>query len=118
MRNVSSWSKLTSWSICLWRLILIESELKSNLIEFEGSDYIKEFVHKVFKDKEIKLYKDSERADGQEGLVANEPWYVYSANFGTIEEKSFVKLFSVILYNGKWHLRLLLRKNKNYPKYG
>jgi type III restriction enzyme len=71
----------------------IESELKSNLIEFEGSDYIKEFVHKVFKDKEIKLYKDSERADGQEGLVANEPWYVYSANFGTIEEKAFVKLF-------------------------
>jgi type III restriction enzyme len=71
----------------------IESEIKSNLTEFEGSDYIKEYVHKVFKDKEIKVYKDSERADGQELLVANEPWYVYNANYGTSEEKKFVELF-------------------------
>ena len=71
----------------------IEMEIKSNLTEFEGSDYIKEYVHKVFKDKEIKVYKDSERADGQEALVANEPWYVYNANYGTSEEKKFVELF-------------------------
>jgi len=38
--------------------------------------------------------KDSERADGQETLVANEPWYVYNANYGTSEEKKFVELFS------------------------
>jgi type III restriction enzyme len=71
----------------------IEMEIKSNLTEFEGSDYIKEYVHKVFKDKEIKVYKDSERADGQEAFVANEPWYVYNANYGTSEEKKFVVLF-------------------------
>ena len=71
----------------------IETEIKSNLTEFEGSDYIKEYVHKVFKDKEIKVYKDSERADGQEALLANEPWYVYNANYGTSEEKKFVELF-------------------------
>lgn len=72
----------------------IEADIKSNSTEYEGSDYIKEPVHKVFKDKEIKVYKDSERADGQETLVANEPWYVYNANYGTIEEKKFVELFS------------------------
>jgi len=72
----------------------IESEIKFNLTAFEGSDYIKEYVHKVFKDKEIKVYKDSERADGQEALVANEPWYVYNANYGTSEEKSFVAMFA------------------------
>lgn len=71
----------------------IEMEIKSNLTEFEGSDYIKEYVHKVFKDKEIKVYRDSERADGQEAFVANEPWYVYNANYGTSEEKKFVELF-------------------------
>ena len=71
----------------------IEMEIKSNLTEFEGSDYIKEYVHKVFKDKEIKVYKDSERADGQEAFVANEPWYVFNANYGTSEEKKFVELF-------------------------
>jgi type III restriction enzyme len=72
----------------------IESEIKSNLTEFEGSDYIKEYVHKIFKDKEIKVYKDSERADGQETLVANKPWYVYNANYGTSEEKAFVSMFA------------------------
>lgn len=72
----------------------IESEIKSNLTEYEGSEYINKFVHEVFKDKEIKVYKDSERADGQEDLVANEPWYVYNANYGTSEEKEFVKMFA------------------------
>lgn len=72
----------------------IESEIKSNLTEFEGSDYIQEYVHKVFKDKEIKVYKDSEREDGQEAFVLNEPWYVYNANYGTNEEKAFVKMFA------------------------
>ncbi|MEZ4800087.1 MAG: hypothetical protein R2809_10000 [Flavobacteriales bacterium] len=41
----------------------IEADIKSNSTEYEGSDYIKEPIHKVFKDKEIKVYKDSERAD-------------------------------------------------------
>jgi len=72
----------------------IESEIKSNLTEYEGSEYFNKYVHEVFKDKEIKVYKDSERADGQEGLVANEPWYVYNANYGTSEEKEFVKMFA------------------------
>ncbi|SHM16803.1 DEAD/DEAH box helicase family protein [Flavobacterium xanthum] len=71
----------------------IEKEIKSNLTEFEGSDYIKEYVHKVFKDKEIRVYKENERANGQETLVANEPWYVYNANYGTSEEKAFVVMF-------------------------
>lgn len=72
----------------------IEADIKNNLTEYEGSDYIKEPIHEIFKDKEIKVYKDSERADGQENLVANEPWYVYNANYGTSEEKKFVELFS------------------------
>jgi len=72
----------------------IEMEIKSNLTEFEGSDYIHEYVHEVFKDKEIKVYKDSERADGQESLIANEPWYAYNANYGTSEEKAFVDMFA------------------------
>jgi len=72
----------------------IEADIKSNSTEYEGSDYFKEPIHKVFKDKEIKVYKNSERADGQEALVANEPWYVYNANYGTIEEKKFVELFA------------------------
>ncbi len=71
----------------------IESEIKSNLTQYEGSEYTPEFVHKVFKDKEIKINKYDVRADGQELFVANEPWYAYNANYGTSEEKKFVELF-------------------------
>ena len=72
----------------------IETEIKSNLTAFEGSHYLNKPIRDVFKDKEIKVYKDSTRADGQETLVANEPWYVYNANYGTSEEKEFVKMFA------------------------
>src|SRR5699024_788414 len=72
----------------------IEAEIKSNSTEYEGSDYIKKPVHEVFKDKEIRVNKNDERANGQEDLVANEPWYVYNANYGTSEEKEFVELFA------------------------
>lgn len=72
----------------------IEAEIKGNSTDYEGSTYIQEPIHKVFKDKEIKVPINSERADGQETLVASEPWYVYNANYGTSEEKKFVELFS------------------------
>ena len=72
----------------------IEMEIKSNLTVYEGSDYIKDYIHNVFIDKPIKVYKDSERSDGQEALVAKEPWYVYNANYGTCEEKAFVSMFA------------------------
>lgn len=72
----------------------IEADIKSNSTEYEGSDYTKARIHEIFRDKEIRVDKNSERAKGQEALVASEPWYVYNANYGTSEEKSFVELFS------------------------
>ncbi|WP_052296386.1 hypothetical protein [Gracilinema caldarium] len=72
----------------------IETTLKSNLIEYEGSDYIFDYIHNVFKDKEIKISLNDERANGQEALVNSAPWYVYNANYGTSEEKKFIDLFS------------------------
>jgi len=75
-------------------LQLIESEIKSNLTEYEGSEYIHKPVHEVFKaKKEIRVYKDSERADGQFSIVEDAPWYAYNANYGTSEEKAFVQMF-------------------------
>jgi len=74
----------------------IESEIKSNITKYTGSDYINEYVHKVFRDKTIKVKKNSERAEGQESFVGDKSnlWYVYNANYGTSEEKSFVKMFA------------------------
>ncbi len=72
----------------------IEMEIKSNLTEYEGSGYMKDYVHKVFKDKKIKVYKNSPRANGQFDVVSDPEWYVYNANYGTSEEKEFVKMFA------------------------
>lgn len=72
----------------------IEADIKSNSTEYEGSDYISDRIHNVFRDKEIRVNKYDERANGQEELIANEQWYVYNANYGTCEEKKFVELFA------------------------
>lgn len=72
----------------------IEADIKSHITTHEGSDYIHDYIQNVFKDKEIRVNKYSERADGQEALTVKEPWYVYNANYGTKEEKDFVSMFA------------------------
>lgn len=75
-------------------LLLIEDEIKTNITEFQGSDYVSDYIHKIFIDKEIRVKIGSEKSDGQEELVGDKNWYAYNANYGTSEEKGFVKLFS------------------------
>jgi len=72
----------------------LEADIKNNSTEYEGSEYYPQPIHQVFRDKEIRVAKGNERAKGQEELVSNESWYAYNANYGTIEEKKFVELFS------------------------
>ncbi len=91
LANITNTDYLSAVQVLLQE---IESDIKSNSTEYEGSVFINEYVHAIFKDKEIKVYKGSERANGQELIVANEPWYVFNANYGTTEEKSFVEMFA------------------------
>jgi type III restriction enzyme len=97
----------------------LESEIKGNSTEFEGSDYVQEYVHKVFKDKPVRINKYDERANGQEALVANEPWYAYNANYGTSEEKKFVELFAKRFesLNQKFENIYLLRNERELKIY-
>ena len=101
----------------------IQDEIKNNATEFVGSDFIQEPVYKVFKDKEIKVYNDDERANGQHELVAKEPWYPFNANYGTSEEKKFVELFARLfkeLENNYENIYLIRneRELKIYDKFG
>ncbi|MBK9212202.1 MAG: DEAD/DEAH box helicase family protein [Saprospiraceae bacterium] len=73
----------------------IKAEIKSNSTEYEGSEFFERKVYEVFPDKkEVRFKKGPEREEGQQALLANEPWYAYNANYGTIEERSFVTLFA------------------------
>ncbi len=72
----------------------IEAELKTEITLYEGSNFIDAYIHDVFVNKKLNIPKNDVRANGQEEVVANEPWYAYNANYGTDQEKSFVALFA------------------------
>ena len=72
----------------------IASELRQNVTEYKGTESFKPSnVSSIFTDKTLKLVEGSERADGDEQLVSDEDrkWYVFNANYGTDEEKAFVR---------------------------
>src|SRR5690606_37394874 len=57
----------------------IETDIKSNSTEYEGSEFISKKVYEVFPDsKDIRFKKDPEREEGQQSMLANEPWYAYN----------------------------------------
>lgn len=71
----------------------IESQIKSNITEYVGTtEFTPSNFNKIFEDTKIKVKKGSERADGKESDLADHDWYVFNANYGTTEEKDFVKL--------------------------
>ena len=70
----------------------IASELRQNVTEYRGTETFEPSnINAIFTDKTLKLDKDSERADGDEQLVSDREWYVFNANYGTSEEKDFVR---------------------------
>jgi type III restriction enzyme len=73
----------------------IEDQMKANISVYEGTPNFRPHPLRTnFKDKTLRIGKHEERANGQESLVINKDWYAYNANFGTIEEKNFVEMFS------------------------
>ncbi len=70
----------------------VASELRQNITEYKGTESFKPSnIKSIFTDKTLKLVEGSERADGDEGLVSDREWYVFNANYGTDEEKAFVR---------------------------
>lgn len=92
----------------------IESEIKAGATEYEGSGFTSDFISNVFKNKELHINKNDERAKGQEELLKDKDWYAYNANFGTTEEKKFVELFArrFETLNQKFDEIYLLRNEK------
>jgi type III restriction enzyme len=71
----------------------IEAELRKNITEYIGTEKFKlNPVSSVFTGKSLKLVEGSERANGDEQFVEDKDWYVFNANYGTSEEKAFVRM--------------------------
>lgn len=74
----------------------IESEIKQNDAEYEGSEFTYGKLYEKFTDKKLHINKkkNEERTKGQEDFLADKDWYAYNANYGTTEEKKFVEMFA------------------------
>jgi len=96
--------------VCLNVLLQLENEILNEYVEYKGTEiFIPKEIKKVVKDKTLKInvgdYGDQEygvpmsnakHTDLQLNL-ADKDWYIYDENYGTFEEKSFIKFIDGII---------------------
>ncbi len=98
----------------------IASQLRQNLTEYRGTETFKpNGVSSIFTDKTLKLVEGSERADGDEQLVSDREWYVFNANYGTSEEKDFVRMLDAQIgkLKEKYEGIYLVRNERHFKIY-
>ena len=96
------------------------SELRQNTTEYKGTlTFAPNSISSIFTDKTLKLIEGSERADGDEALVSNRDWYVYNANYGTSEEKAFVRMLDAQTHwlKEKYDGIYLIRNERHFKIY-
>ena len=80
----------------------IASELRRNITKYKGTEIFKpNQVNTVFTDKTLKLVEGSERANDDAPFVSAREWYVFNANYGTSEEKAFVRMLDARIHSLK-----------------
>ena len=73
----------------------IEGEIKNNSTEYVGTEeFIPLLIKDKFKNKRIKIQKESDKLEGQKEFLEDRDWYVFNANYGTKQEKDFVELIA------------------------
>ena len=98
----------------------IESELRKNRVEFKGTDrFSPKSVNSVFTDKTLKLQKGSSRSDGDEFFISDLDWYAYQSNYGTSEEKLFVRTLQGLIDSlaEKFSEIFLVRNERHFQIY-
>lgn len=96
-------------------LLNIKSDIKNLSVSYESTPFTPKYIHQVFEDEKIiRVSKDDEKAKGQEDFVKDKDWYVYNANYGTTEEKSFVIMFAArfVGINKKYEDIYLIRNER------
>jgi len=93
-------------------LYQIEVEIRKNITKYKGTENFKpNNVSSIFHNKVLKLLKENERINGDEQFISDKDWYVFNANYGTNEEKAFVRMLDRQMdtlkqkYNGIYLIR-------------
>jgi type III restriction enzyme len=97
----------------------IENEIKSNTTEYEGTRTFTAHDIKIVFDPEPKILninKNDERANGDEEFIKDREWYAFNANYGTTEEKAFVRMLDRQIDSMKQEYRniYLIRNERHF----
>jgi len=101
-------------------LLKINNEISKNIKEYKGTESFKPGnVSFIFYDKVLKLLKGSEKENGDEQFVSDKDWYVFNANYGTSEEKAFVKMLDrqMHILKRKYNGIYLVRNERHFKIY-
>ena len=97
----------------------IASELRKHITEYKGAKTFEpNAINSVFTDKILKLVEGSERDNNHLQFVDRE-WYVFNANYGTSEEKAFVRMLDAHIerLKGKYDGIYLIRNERHFKIY-
>ena len=96
----------------------MENEIKSVTTIYEGTGNFKAHdIKVVFDEKTLNINRNAERANGDEDFVLDKSWYAFNANFGTSEEKAFVRMLSRQIENlEKDYENIYLVRNERHFK--
>lgn len=114
--DVNNPSQLIKYQAVCELLTKLEKEINGCITEFVGTYNFEPYpINKVFEPTtKLKLNKKSERANGDDAFLKDKDWYVFNANYGTSEEKSFVKTLDRCIDELKKHYKevFLLRNER------
>ncbi|MHA1852983.1 MAG: DEAD/DEAH box helicase family protein [Candidatus Heimdallarchaeaceae archaeon] len=96
--------------VCLNVLLQLKNEILNGYVEYKGTKiFVPIEIKKVVKDKQLKI-SVGDHGDQEFGIpmskakdtdlllnLTNKDWYVYDENYGTYEEKSFVKFIDGVI---------------------
>ncbi len=107
------------FNACRGLLTQIESDIKDNITEHEGTtDFQEEFINAIFTDKRLEFSPETlrNREDPQTtNLVSSRHWFVYDNLFGTTEERACVRMLDRwINDNGSNYEAIYLIRNEGH----
>jgi len=116
--------------VCLDVLVQLKDEILKGYIEYKGTKiFVPVEIKEIVKDKSLKI-NVGEYGDQEYGIpmsnpkhselqlnLSNKEWYIYDENYGTYEEKSFVKFIDGVIEDlKKNYSEIYLLRNANLFK--
>ena len=117
--NASGVSRAEKFAACCGLLNQIESEIREQVTEYEGTtQFQEEDVHAIFTDKRMELSPDNRNAEEDSQFrhfVSVRDWFAFDTLYGTSEEKAFVRLLDRWTQGtGKTYEVLYLLRNEGH----